>query len=289
MQIANEHLRVEIAARGAELRSIRTPDGAEWLWNGDPAFWTGRSPLLFPVIGRSPDNHVSIGGSGFPMAAHGFARILDFAEDGSGPDWARFTLAESDVTRASFPFAFQLSMTYRLDGTSISCLASVSNIDSVPMPFQFGFHPGFVWPLPGSDGKPHSVSLGNGGTPALYRLNADKLLIDKAQPSPFVAGRLQPDRTMFEDDAMLFPAGAGNSFSFAAEGGARIDMKTANLPHFAIWQKPGAPFLCLEPWHGTAPLAGTGDALETRNGAATLSPGEQMDFRMELRITAAQS
>ncbi len=285
VQIANDHLRVEIAARGAELRSIRTTDGAEWLWNGDPAFWTGRSPLLFPVIGRSPNNQVSIGGASFPMAAHGFARILDFAEDGSGPDWARFTLDESDVTRASFPYAFQLSMTYRLDGTSVSCLASVTNIDSVPMPFQFGFHPGFVWPLPGSDGKRHTVTLGNGAEPGLYRLNADKLLIDEPHPSPFAAGRLEPDRSMFDDDAMLFPAGAGTSFSFAAEGGARIDMKTANLPNFAIWQKPGAPFLCLEPWHGTAPFSGTGDALETRNGAASLSPGEQMDFRMELKFT----
>jgi galactose mutarotase-like enzyme len=177
-------------------------------------------------------------------------------------------------------------MTYRLDGASISCLASVSNIDSVPMPFQFGFHPGFVWPLPSSAGKKHVVTLGNGGAPGLYRLDADKLLVDDAQPTPFAAGRLVPDRAMFEDDAMLFPTGAGNSFSFSAEGGARIDMKTANLPNFAIWQKPGAPFLCLEPWRGTAPLAGTGDALETRNGTASLSPGEQMDFRMELKFTA---
>ena len=285
MQIANDHLSVEIAARGAELLSVRTPDGAEWLWHGDPAFWGGRSPLLFPVVGKSPDNAVSIGGVTHPMAPHGFARTLDFVEEAAGPDWARLVLTESDVTRASLPFAFQLTLTYRLDGPSISCLASVANLDSVAMPFQFGFHPGFAWPLPGSAGKPHVVTLGHGGEPALYRLDADKLLIDAPLASPFKAGRLVPERAMFDDDAMLFPTGAGNGFSFAAEGGAKIEMKTANLPHFALWQKPGAPFLCLEPWRGTAPIAGTGNSLESRNGSVSLPPGEQMDFRMELRFT----
>jgi galactose mutarotase-like enzyme len=86
---------------------------------------------------------------------------------------------------------------------------------------------------------------------------------------------------------MIFIEGAGNRFSFFAEGGGRIDMMTDNLPHFALWQKPGAPFLCLEPWHGTAPYNDQGDALETRNGALHLPAGETTTFRMDITITAA--
>lgn len=86
---------------------------------------------------------------------------------------------------------------------------------------------------------------------------------------------------------MIFLDGAGNEVSFFAEGGGRIDMVTDNLPNFALWQKPGAPFLCLEPWHGTAPFNDGGDALETRNGALHLPPGESTSFRMDITITAA--
>lgn len=287
MQIGNDRLTVEISERGAELRSVRTRDGAEWLWQGDPAYWTGRSPLLFPVVGRSPDNTVTIGGVPHPMPAHGVARISDFAEEAHGADWARLVLEDGAATRESYPFAFRLTLTYRLVESTLSVIAGVTNRDSIPMPFQFGFHPGFAWPLPGGEGRRHLVTLANGAEPPLYRLDADKLLVDAPLPSPFRAGVLAPEPALFEDDAMLFPSGAGHEASFGPEHGPQVRMTTANLPHFAIWQKPGAPFLCLEPWHGTAPFAGSGNALEQRHGIMLLAPNDTADFRMDLTFVAA--
>ena len=86
---------------------------------------------------------------------------------------------------------------------------------------------------------------------------------------------------------MIFVEGAGIEVSFSAAGGGRIDMVTDNLPNFALWQKPGAPFLSLEPWHGTAPFNDSGDALETRNGALHLPAGASTSFRMDITIIAA--
>ena len=50
--IKNDKLKVEINAFGAELHSIQTPDGCEYLWQGDPAIWNGQAPNLFPYIAR---------------------------------------------------------------------------------------------------------------------------------------------------------------------------------------------------------------------------------------------
>ena len=287
MQIANDRLTVEISERGAELRSLKTHDGAEWLWQGDAAWWTGRSPLLFPVVGRSPGNTVTIAGVPHAMPAHGIARISDFDEEARGSDWVRLVLEDSAASRENYPFAFRLTVTYRLVDATLSIIAGVTNRDSVAMPFQFGFHPGFSWPLPGGAGHRHSITLANGAEPPLYRLDDDKLLVDAALPSPFTAGRLSPEPAMFEADAMLFPTGVGHDVRFGIDNGPGVRMVTANLPHFAIWQKPGAPFLCLEPWHGTAPFADSGNALETRHGSMLLPPGETADFRMELTLTTA--
>ena len=48
---------------------------------------------------------------------------------------------------------------------------------------------------------------------------------------------------MFDADAMLFPTGVGHEVRFGIDNGPGVRMVTANLPHFAIWQKPGAPFV----------------------------------------------
>ena len=287
MEISNDHLSVELVTFGAELQSIRTRDGMEWLWQGDPAFWSGRSPLLFPTIGKSPGHRVRIDGVAYPMMPHGFAMRSEFQIVAQEKNLVTLVLESSERTLANFPFVFHLIVSYALKQGSIECIATVVNLDCRPMPFQFGFHPGIAWPLPGSHGRLHEVVLGNGGEPPLYRLDDEMLLSDRPVASPFRAGRLTPSPVHFEDDAMLFLSGAGESVSFSAQGGARVEMHTVNLPHLALWQEPGAGFLCLEPWHGTEPFARMGDDLETRNGSVSLLPGERTSFQMNLTFVSA--
>jgi galactose mutarotase-like enzyme len=61
-------------------------------------------------------------------------------------------------------------------------------------------------------------------------------------------------------------------------------MSTSSLPAFALWQKPGAPFLCLEPWCGMAPFPSQGAALEARNGSVMMAPNARTVFAMDLRF-----
>lgn len=50
-QISNEYITLTVSAKGAEMRSIEK-DSVEYLWNGDPAYWADRAPLLFPYVSR---------------------------------------------------------------------------------------------------------------------------------------------------------------------------------------------------------------------------------------------
>ena len=52
VSIQNEALAVTIASKGAELQSIRSKDGTEYLWQGDPAYWTSHAPNIFPYVAR---------------------------------------------------------------------------------------------------------------------------------------------------------------------------------------------------------------------------------------------
>jgi len=49
-----------------------------FLWSGDPTFWKGRAPLLFPMVGRASGDHIRVNGSLYPLPQHGFARISPF-------------------------------------------------------------------------------------------------------------------------------------------------------------------------------------------------------------------
>src|ERR1700748_2772436 len=129
MRIANSELTVEIAPLGAELQSIVSADGSQWLWHGNAQWWTGRAPLLFPVVGRSPDNAVSIDGQRYPMQSHGFARGSVFEVVQARAERATLTLRASEATRQSFPFEFFLTVTHELNDASLVTTAEVGNLD----------------------------------------------------------------------------------------------------------------------------------------------------------------
>jgi len=277
VRIANAHLSVEVSSLGAELQAVTTLDGRNWLWDGDPAWWSGRSPILFPMVGKAPNDTVTIDGEAFAMAQHGFARRSEFTLAASDDTMCRHDLTSSYATRAIYPREFRLGVTYALDGRKLIVTAEVENNDTRPMPFGFGFHPAFVWPLPGAGARPHTITLGNGAEPGMVRLD-NGLIRPERLASPFRGGRLVLDPAMFTDDAMIFPDGAGTDLTYAADGGPALKFSFENLPNLALWQKPGAPFICIEPWHGTAALRGGSGDLAERPYSTVLAPGDTARF-----------
>ncbi len=83
--LANATCTATILERGAELASHRSgpaltaaEDRREYIWNGDPAWWTGRAPILFPVVGTLKDGASTHEGRRYSLPGLGFARVSDF-------------------------------------------------------------------------------------------------------------------------------------------------------------------------------------------------------------------
>lgn len=283
-RIANDQITVDVAALGAEMQSIQTRDGRHWLWHGDAAHWTGRSPILFPIVGKAPNDTISVEGLRLQMSQHGFARRSNFELVVEESDRCVYRLTASEASRAMYPFDFQLDVEHVVEGRAVVVSAEVTNRDHRVMPFGIGFHPAFAWPLPGAEGRPHLVELDEGGAPALHRLSGG-LVEPEALPSPFENGRLVLEQNLFAQDAMLFPEGAGAGLLYGPEAGPQVHFTWENLPNFALWTKPGGDFICLEPWHGTAAEVGGSDELSERPFSELLGPGARArySFRAELR------
>lgn len=283
VRIANDHLSATVSDLGAEMQSLALSDGTALLWHGDPAYWGGRSPVLFPIVGRAPDDHVAVDGHVAPMAQHGFARRSLFTLETADATGCRHVLAASDATRSVYPREFRLSVSHSLSGPELTVRAEVTNEDELPMPFSLGFHPAFLWPLPGQVGMPHVVRLENGAEPAMMRVK-EGLLAPERHPSPFREGYLAVVPDLFAEDAAIFPDGADERLSYGVAGGLQLHFRFHNLPNLALWSKPGAPFLCIEPWHGMAARTGAGPEIAERPWGMMLEPGRTAAFAFTVGV-----
>jgi galactose mutarotase-like enzyme len=128
--------------------------------------------------------------------------------------------------------------------------------------------------------------MDNGSEPMMSRLDAS-LLPESREASPFKKGFLPLQTQLFDEDAMILPQGAGPELSYGVENGPRLEFHFDNLPNLALWSKPAAPFLCVEPWHGMAARVGAGPQISERPFSMTLKPNETSSFSYSVCVVAA--
>lgn len=273
----NDELSLEIAPMGAEMQYLRTADGNNLLWHGDDSFWSGRAPVLFPIVGRAVGDMISIGEHTAPMPQHGFARRSLFAIEEKTDLSSRHVLTESAESLLLFPFAFTLHLTHTLDGKTLTVCAQVQNNSAEPMPFGIGFHPAFCWPLPNSEQTVHSITLATASSAPIMQKLKNGLLTQKTIPSPFIDGKLELHEGLFNEGALIFPNGS-EALRYGPPVRPALEFKFSNLPDLALWHPTGAPFICIEPWHGTASFVGDSHQLSQRPNSIVLDPEAKVQF-----------
>lgn len=286
IRIASDRLSAAINPLGAELWSLKDAAGREYMTNADPAFWTGHAPLLFPIVGALNGGAYRFDGQTYVLPKHGFARTSRFALVDHAPDRAHFRLTDSPETLAAWPFPFALDLEYRAEGDVLRQVAKVTNPAAEPLWFSFGFHPAFAWPLPGGGAKAdHRVVFAADEPAPVRRLDpASGLVLPMAEPSPVEGRALAPAASLFDADALIWDRLASRSLTFGTDRGARVEIGFPDTPMLGIWQKPGAAYLCIEPWQGIAdPLGWQGD-FRDKPGVVELAPGAERSFRMDVRI-----
>jgi galactose mutarotase-like enzyme len=260
--IGSAALTAAINPLGAELTHLRDADGRELMTDADPAFWTGHAPILFPVVGMPYGETIRIDDRSYPMKKHGFARHAVFTLTDHDADRAVFTLTADAKTRRSYPFDFTLSIAYRVTDATLSIEATIANLASDrPMPASFGFHPAFAWPLPYGEDRAHHRILFDADEPdALRTIAADGTIAEARKPSPLQGRELVLRDALFAHDALVWDDIRSSAVTYGAATGPHLRIAFADTPMLGIWTKPGAAYVCVEPWHGIADPEGyTGD------------------------------
>ena len=189
--LSNDLLTVSIQDAGAQLCSVRSAGGTEYLWQADPAVWGRHAPLLFPLIGRLQDSQYTLDGRAWSISTHGFARDAQFQVSEQGPTTLSFQLEDSEETRRVYPFSFVLTVTYTLEGSRLTKAHRVENRSAVPMLYELGGHDGFRTPLePGETMADYAVTISGVEELRPYGMDSRCMLTIGEARFPLEGGRI---------------------------------------------------------------------------------------------------
>jgi len=285
IRIQSGALSAEINPFGAELHRLRDADGRDLLWDGDPAFWTGRAPILFPVIGCVAGGEIRIDGKAYPMPKHGFARHKPFAVVAHSDDSATFRLEPDAETRAAYPFAFRLDICFGVAGGTLSIEAMLHNPGDAALPASFGFHPALRWPLPwGGLRADHRIRFDREEPAPIRRIDQAGLLRPQPEPTPVRGRDLALADSLFVDDALIFDRLGSRGLTYGAPGAPSLRVSFPAMPLLGIWTKPGAGFLCIEPWQGIADPEGYGGEFRDKPGVIAVPPRSTHLFAVHIAL-----
>ena len=285
VMLKSSDLAAEIDPLGAQLFSLKDRASRDLLWDGDPAVWAGRAPLLFPIIGVLAGGSYRIGSQTYQLPRHGFARGKLFAVDSTSPSSAAFTLSADESTLQVYPFLFELSIRFEITGNTLSVDALVRNQGDKDMPASFGYHPAFRWPLPfGQPRSSHFIQFETDEPAPYRRIDSAGLLEAERFATPITRRRLLLTDALFEEDVLIFDQIKSRSVIYGSDQGPRIRVDFPDSPYLGIWTKPGAPFICIEPWHGiTDPVGFSGEFAE-KPGMLSLRAGEALHSQMTVTL-----
>ncbi len=227
----------------------------------------GGIPILFPICGNLPDNTYTYKGQQYTLKQHGFARDLPWSvieQETGGSINLTLALKSNDQTLAVYPFDFELTFTYQLQGDTLDIQQRYTNHSREPMPFATGLHPYFqTWDK----------------TQLQFEIPASQYQDQKTKEIyPFLGSfDLEPD----EID-VAFPQLKSRSASFTDRRGQfKVTLSYNDIySTLVFWTLKGKDFHCLEPW--SAPR----NALNTGESLTQLEPGESVEalFRLKVKL-----
>lgn len=278
----------EIKSLGAELTSLRDGEGTQYLWQGDPAYWSGQSPVLFPIVGSIRGQKAVAGGMPCRMERHGVVRKMEFVLAESTENSATFRVGSNEETRQRFPFDFALQVKYTLREKTLTTAFTVTNNDRVAMPFFVGGHPAFCCPLlAGETFEDYVVEFEKKEYANCPRPNRDGLVDVEHRTLILNNSRVFPlDRTWFSYDCQIFDQLKSRSVKlYRPETGHGVQMDFSGFEYLVVWSSSkGGDFVALEPWTGLATCTDEDDVLEHKRGVKILAPGASESISYDVTL-----
>ena len=191
-----------------------------------------------------------------------------------GEDFVTLELRENEETLKCYPFPFSLKVTHRLLEDGFSTTFSVTNTGSAHMPFCVGGHTAIRIPE-GERLEDYELVFDVLEQADSHLLNPQGIIRHDGRKPMLDGNRIALDYNTFSEmDTIIFSMlRSGNVSLLHRETGRGVRLDFHEFPMVAFWTKPGAPFLCLEPWQGCAAWDNESGKFEDKPFCTVLRPG----------------
>ena len=269
--IHNDSLTVSVSALGAELQSIRDRQGVERLWQGDPQFWAGRAPILFPVAGGFREDCYELDGKRYPMPKHGFVRKQEWTLESA--DDAAVTYA-INRQHEGFPFDYELRARFALANNALAVTYSVTNKGNETFWYSVGSHEAYATP----EGiEQYEIVFDEAETLDNYPLDGNLILHEPITMASHT--RVLPLRyEYFAVDALVFRTLKSRGVTLRSKVHDRvIRVDFPGHDTLMFWTKPGAGYICIEPWCNSPDFVDADLRIDKKPGFIRLGAGESAE------------
>lgn len=286
--IQNEYIKVEVNSIGAEIWSIiHKKNNYEYLWQGDPKYWEGRSPLLFPIVGKLTNDTYYLDDKEYNLPIHGFAMSKNFKIINYDSNEIILQLLSDENSFEQYPFHFKLLVSYRLLKNKLVIEWKVFNMNQYPIYFSIGGHPGFNTHLTNNRLEDFYLDFGKQLTLETRLVNMNTLQISN-EYKKIVENEniLKLDDSLFSNNALIF-SNIDEVTLRNVINNNYLKVTFKNFPFIAFWTpktQEKAPFICIEPWYGIGDTMGLPRDLRDKEGILKLSNNEQFMTQYEIEV-----
>lgn len=288
LSIQNNYLSLKVDTLGAQMMELWSSDGIQYLWQGDPAYWSDRAPNLFPFVGRLTNNSYKYLGKTFPMGIHGFASAKEFIITQQREDSLTLELYSDDEIKKSYPFDFSLSITYTLKVSVVEITYTVKNHGQNIMPFGIGGHPGFNVPLVcGEKFEDYALEFSVPCQPDRVGFSPAVFLNGHDEEYPLREGRfIDLYHSLFDEDAVILKNMAREVTLRSKLSGRGVRVTYPDFPYLGIWHWPktDAPYVCIEPWSSLPSRQGIVEEFSCKSDLIQLNYGKRFETTWSIAL-----
>ena len=280
-----------VETMGAELKSLQDTFGTEYMWQADKKYWQKTAPVLFPSIGNTRNDKTLFNGVEYPMPKHGFANRSNFKVVYQGEDKVILSLLSNEETKTYYPYDFNFQIIYSIEGCCVNIQYDVFNMGTETMPFMIGAHPAFNVPIGAEEDEfdNYYLEFAEEETTDTPVFNMEDMYWESENRVPRLNGerRLMLNHKLFYHDAILFDRLKSKSVTLASiRTGRGVQMDFPDFEEIAFWTpyQIDSPFLCLEPWCGSAIWDKEDDEFAHRHNMQFVEPDEKKTYRIKVQM-----
>lgn len=280
--VKTNELEIKISTLGAELQSVKSKNGEEFLWEGDPAVWSGKAPILFPICGGLKEDRYTLSGKEYSLSKHGFLKKSEFEVEELSENSVVMLFKSNEETKKVYPFDFEFRAVFEAFENRLDICYKIKNLSSCEMYYSVGAHEAYACPegieeytvkFSEKENLDASVLQGNLLSDEFVRIaeNTDLLPLKKEY---------------FEIDALVFKKIKSRGVSLIKNNSTkRIDVSFDDFCYLLLWHAYNSKYMCIEPWTGIPDVCGSTFDLEKKEGITKLSPENEDNIKHSITFT----